>query len=447
MSQESESQNSTLPAPNQKPGTPVWSHNRPMNEGRYLSTLTPLQDGTALAAGGIYQTLHEPTIKLKSAEIYDPVHGSWKQVADMNHARSGAQAALLPNGTVLVAAGTDLLESEIYDPQTQAWRLTGALNFSHGLSPTAISLSDGKVMLAGGIAESGDPRLFEAVEIYDPETAEWTRINDMNEGRNLFAMIRMEDGNVLVAGGQGKNFTRTNTAEILDRTTGNWTSIAPMHHRRIGCSAFLLPNGDVMVAGGMSAGGESEAEIYNPATGEWRLIPTLTGNTTTSSVQLKNGKILFVVGAYDPIYTLPVAELFDPVTEQAERITDIPFFPKVPSSPSAALLHDGSVLVAGGYTIPTTNQALVFSPFFMRTPKANSTTGLRPTYSGISLYPNAPVVVIDAVTDKLLDATRTDGQGNWSVTAGQDMKEGMHAVQAGISEKWTITIVFTVANS
>jgi hypothetical protein len=83
----------------------------------------------------------------------------------------------------------------------------------------------------------------------------------------------------------------------------------------------------------------------------------------------------------------------------------------------------------------------------MRTPKANSTTGLRPTYSGISLYPNAPVVVIDAVTDKLLDATRTDGQGNWSVTAGQDMKEGMHAVQAGISEKWTITIVFTVANS
>jgi len=73
-----------------------------------------LADGAVLvvggnrAAGGL----------LASGELYDPTSGTWRDTPNMAAARVGHSATLLPDGTVLVAGGSDAApaSAELYDP-------------------------------------------------------------------------------------------------------------------------------------------------------------------------------------------------------------------------------------------------------------------------------------------------------------------------------------------
>ncbi|HDR8961296.1 Kelch repeat-containing protein [Burkholderia vietnamiensis] len=89
------------------------------------------------------------------AEIYDPVTNQWSPAGNLNAARSGARAVLLPNGNVLVARGADdesldLNSSEIYDVKTGVWRLTAPMNDGVGIGATLTVLPGGEVLAAGG---------------------------------------------------------------------------------------------------------------------------------------------------------------------------------------------------------------------------------------------------------------------------------------------------------
>lgn len=89
-----------------------------------------------------------------SAELYHPLTGTWTNTANMHVRRAGHAAALLPNGMVLVAAGSEsdfgqLSSAELYDPLTRAWRLTASM-FAKYTHHTMTILPDGKVLVAGG---------------------------------------------------------------------------------------------------------------------------------------------------------------------------------------------------------------------------------------------------------------------------------------------------------
>jgi len=60
-----------------------------------------LRDGRVLVVGGT----KDFTNGLNSAEIYDPATGAWSWTGSLNTGRYTHVAALLPNGTVLVAGG------------------------------------------------------------------------------------------------------------------------------------------------------------------------------------------------------------------------------------------------------------------------------------------------------------------------------------------------------
>lgn len=53
-----------------------------------------------------------------SAELYDPVSGTWATIGSMIAGRSGHTATALSDGTVLVAGGSLRISGELYDPNS-----------------------------------------------------------------------------------------------------------------------------------------------------------------------------------------------------------------------------------------------------------------------------------------------------------------------------------------
>jgi N-acetylneuraminic acid mutarotase len=108
---------------------------------------------------------------LKTAVLYDPSTGKWSTTGSMADARSGSFAArLLPNGTVLVAGGsngtTTLASAEIYNPATGTWTRTAPMKIARrGFGGMATVLTNGKVLVAGGINATG---FLNASELYTP---------------------------------------------------------------------------------------------------------------------------------------------------------------------------------------------------------------------------------------------------------------------------------------
>jgi hypothetical protein len=79
-----------------------------MTTTRYAPTATLLLSGKVLVAGGDYTGA--------SAELYDPMAGTFSATGNMTTGRQGHTATLLlPSGKVLVVGGYGLASAELFD--------------------------------------------------------------------------------------------------------------------------------------------------------------------------------------------------------------------------------------------------------------------------------------------------------------------------------------------
>ena len=117
-----------------------------------------LHDGRVLVAGGT--TTGGRTTS--SAEIYDPVSNVWSAATSMVEPRSGQTASLLEDGRVLVAGGETVgllgpsvsASLEIFDPTTNVFVTAGILSTARKGHAAAL-LADGRVLIAGGSDGAG----------------------------------------------------------------------------------------------------------------------------------------------------------------------------------------------------------------------------------------------------------------------------------------------------
>ncbi len=83
---------------------------------------------------------------------------------------------------------------------------------------SALLLANGKVLVASGRDDSG--ALLTSCELYDPTTDTWSATGSVANGRRGGALITLDDGRVLFAGGG------TNISEVYDVGAGTWSAIA-----------------------------------------------------------------------------------------------------------------------------------------------------------------------------------------------------------------------------
>jgi WD40 repeat protein len=236
---------------------------------RYEHTATLLQDGRVLVAGG--SSASSGTAEISAAEIYDPATGLWTTTGSLRQGRFLFAAALLPDGKVLVAGGSQsasvaLATAEIYDPITRKWSATGRLSEARALH-TLTLLGNGKVLAVGG---SGLKHALKSCELYDPATGIWTRTGDLDKERALHTATLLADGDVLAAGGQIESvhkFAFPKYSEIYDPASGSWTVSGPLNQGRSVHSANLLPNGNVLLAGGFGKGPEHPTVVMSAELG------------------------------------------------------------------------------------------------------------------------------------------------------------------------------------
>jgi hypothetical protein len=86
-----------------------------MSTARGYFTLTALQNGEVLAAGG-----YNGFSPVLTADLYNPTTGMFSLTGSMTSPRNGARATLLADGQVLVVGGVDgsdvLASAELYQP-------------------------------------------------------------------------------------------------------------------------------------------------------------------------------------------------------------------------------------------------------------------------------------------------------------------------------------------
>lgn len=281
---------STASAELYDPATGTWAATGPMVSAPGSgATATLLPDGSVLVAGGCCVPGGGLPTALASAQIYNPVSNTWAATATMSTGRDYATATLLGNGTVLVAGGRNIVNpssggvtsAEIYDPVTGTWHSTGTMTVGHGWA-TGSLLPDGQVLVAGGADLDGCCGGLVAADLYNPSSGTWQAAANMNAPRMAAASVVLPDGTVLMTGGY-TGITPTPflaSTEIYQPGTNTWTPGPNMAQGREQQTATLLPDGQVLVAGGDNQDGVlATAELYSPGTTP---APAVTGISPAS---------------------------------------------------------------------------------------------------------------------------------------------------------------------
>jgi hypothetical protein len=345
---------------------PSWTATGSMKTARQHHGMAALEKGKVLVAGGI-----GTFGALTSAELYDPMTGTFAETGSMAVARIVHTTTALESGKVLVTGGaTDTLwtptaQAEVYDPQTGMFTATVHPMASARRIHTATLLSSGQVLVAGGFSSTSTTDTGSAgssAEIYDPVSNDFvaaTTLLTLTEARANHIAARLPSGNVLLA--SGTNGTKLLTsAEIYDPQAGTFTATSSMTATHVPmAAAVVLASGKVLLPGGwvgmadLSTGtGSSVAEIYDEGTGIFTATgPLASGRYWHSATLLGSGAVLVAGGfASTAGPTLGDAELYDP---DAGTFGPAGTLVKARGGHQAVLLGSGDVLVAGGANLDT----------------------------------------------------------------------------------------------
>ncbi|HYA34008.1 MAG TPA: kelch repeat-containing protein [Candidatus Binataceae bacterium] len=264
------------------PATGRFSPTGRMSTPREGHTATLLRDGRVLVAGGSPNGI----VTTDSAEIYDPATGQFSVTGPLNRPREAHTATLLRDGKVLVAGGgrggmpggyVAFDTAEIYDPVSGTFSVLTSRMHGARVGAGAAMLRDGRVLVVGGktnrvgIVGGGIPSFapLNTADIFDPETNSFVRATPMGQAHYITVATALDNAQVLVTGGflqQGPIVVGMKAADVYDPSLNAFFQPRQLRIGRLNQTATLLDSGLVMIAGGVDETSHVTAlvEFYDP---------------------------------------------------------------------------------------------------------------------------------------------------------------------------------------
>ncbi len=271
-----------------------------------------LTDGTVLVAGGQQGLTGAP-----SAEIIRPtVPSVAPTVGALIHPRTSAAATLLMDGRVFISGGTSLVASdsvEIYDPTTGTFTLLPGRLAVGRYGHTAVRIDERRVFIFGGFTLTSLPA---PPELYDPIAASSTALPAAEpNSRGGHAAHTMQDGGVLIVGGENDDAIPLSTVLRFNPASNAITPFANLATPRSLFALGRLGDARILVAGGVK--GQSQSDITDttetlaldatrrngPDMARARWLHTVT--------PLVDGRLLIVGGLGPDRLPLNTAELYE----------------------------------------------------------------------------------------------------------------------------------------
>ena len=255
----------------------------------------------------------------KKALCYLPHENIWYQLPDMfmehqNH------AVMQYRDKVYIFSNTN--GSDFYVPSTNAW---GAIKTRH---PWYVDKFCSLFML------NEDITLYALIEgyfssvkilLYDPAKSEWKEVIGSFKFQ-CYGLCGVTDGfHIYIIGGSDSYHGKSGTTKVLriDIEKGNCEEVVPMNEARRDAFGTSM-NGKIYVAGGMQNFLVlNTCEMYDPATNEWQMMPSLDVPRHSSSMVCFQGS-LYVIGGFNSHLRELSVEMFDSSANKWIKKSTIP---------------------------------------------------------------------------------------------------------------------------
>jgi Galactose oxidase, central domain len=218
-------------------------------------------------------------------------------------------------------------------------------------SHTANVLPDGRVVFVGGYPGEG-AGVLDSIDIVDPTRRKATTSLRLATGRGGHASALIGSSRVVVIGGWVAPRTYTASVEIINGSVLTMTRGTDLPWAADALDAVPLDNGLVLVTGGQIQPdvATTRAALYDPETDRWAELPAMaTPRYKHFSVLLPDGRALVIGGDTGDQTITATTEIFDPETNTfsaGPNLTE----PRYKFPGGALVLRDGRVIIAGGGT-------------------------------------------------------------------------------------------------
>jgi hypothetical protein len=269
----------------------------PYGEGRVI-TVEGLDQGGAVLSHGTSAAFSLTAQHPDSVQVFFARRERFSLIkARLSTARYDHTASTLSDGRVVIAGGStsgasNTASVEIYDPG--AGTLTGGPALKHGRAGHAAAVVGDTVVIVAGHGAPG------SVELYDAESGTTAELT-LSTPRTGHTATALKDGSVLVVGGVDDKGNVVDTVEIIDPQKKQIRAGASAGPGLVFHVAVALNDGRVLLAGGRKPPGgkiTDEAKLFTPGgAGSWKNAVKLpAGRARAVAVRQASGEVLIVGG-------------------------------------------------------------------------------------------------------------------------------------------------------
>jgi N-acetylneuraminic acid mutarotase len=309
-----------------------------------------LGDGSVLAVGDDFACYPGPAVPgSERAERYDPAKDGWGAIQSLNKPRKEPATVVLPDGSALVIGGVNDTEqafssTKLLAPGRGRW-VDGPLMVVARDAPVAVTIPDGVFVVSetrGGFTS----------ERLDPGADAWRTAASLPAGARVDDMVALGDGTVLALGSAANGSAEpTPAAYRYDPGRDAWSVVPGLHQGSP--ELVATADGGALAIGGLDGTTDAitaRVHRFDSATGTWtEIAPMSTPRSRPQVVALDDGRVLVAGGAagdgFADSRALASTELYDPSADRWLPESDL----RAPRYGGHALaLRDGSILVLGG---------------------------------------------------------------------------------------------------